>query len=300
MRADADVSERRPSPRRPWQQHRPIVGTTQRNHVNPLLDPSARLVVGHRGASADAPENTITAFELALRQGAEALELDLHVSADDIPVVIHDPTLDRTTDRTGPVASIPLSQLREADAGARFVPRGGAAGAWRDRGVRIPTLDEVLDAFPEVPLILEIKTPRASPAVRRCLLNHGDTERCVIGSYSSQVLAPFREQPFHTGASRTELLRLLAFICVGRAPRRMSYDALFVPYRYGRVDVPVRAYARIAGTLRRPVHVWTVDDPVLACRYWNEGAAAILTNRPGLLRSARDATFAPAVPSARP
>ena len=83
--------------------------------MNPLLDPDARLVIAHRGSSAEAPENTLLAFEAAVRRGADAVELDVRLTADGAPVVIHDATLDRTTDRSGPVAALTLAELRAVD-----------------------------------------------------------------------------------------------------------------------------------------------------------------------------------------
>src|ERR687883_338619 len=140
----------------------------RRTHLRPslicmhvLLDPNAHPVVAHRGASARAPENTLRAFKLALEEGADALELDVHATTDGIAVVVHDPTLDRTTDATGTVSKLPLERVRAADAGARFSPDGGRTFPWRGRGLRIPTLDEVLVAFPTTPLIIEIKAASA-------------------------------------------------------------------------------------------------------------------------------------------
>ena len=125
-----------------------------------LLDPAARPVIGHRGAAALAPENTIISFERAVADGADAIEFDVHVSADGHVVVIHDPTLDRTTDGTGAVAELTLERIRAADAGARFT-RDGMEHPYRGRGVRVPTLTEVLDRFPALPMLIEIKTVRA-------------------------------------------------------------------------------------------------------------------------------------------
>ena len=212
------------------------------------------------------------------------MELDIHLSADQVPVVLHDPSLDRTTDATGRVAALTLDRIREADAGARWRQQ---QREWRGTTVRIPTLDEVLESFPGMPLILEIKTARASAAVRERLLKHRAAGRCVIGSSSSAALAPFRQHPFRTGASRGELLRLLAALFMGRAPSRAPFDVLFVPCRYAAMEIPVRRFVDAGRPLRRPVHVWTVDDVSLAQRYWGEGASAIVTNRPGVMRAAR-------------
>jgi glycerophosphoryl diester phosphodiesterase len=101
--------------------------------------PVPPFIIAHRGASADAPENTLAAFELALEQGADGIELDIHLSADDHPVVIHDFTLERTTDGAGPVNAHRVRQLKRLD-----------AGGWYDRrfsGQRVQTLQEILERF---------------------------------------------------------------------------------------------------------------------------------------------------------
>ncbi|MCI0545666.1 MAG: glycerophosphodiester phosphodiesterase, partial [Candidatus Rokubacteria bacterium] len=97
------------------------------------------LVIAHRGASEEAPENTIAAFELALALGADGLEVDVHLSKDDQPVVIHDFTLERTTDGAGPVRALTARELKRLDA-------GGWMGT-RFRGQRIQNLHEVLERF---------------------------------------------------------------------------------------------------------------------------------------------------------
>src|SRR5881296_638063 len=104
---------------------------------NPLLDLSARPVIAHRGASGSAPENTLATFELAVRQGADAFELDVRLTADGVPVVLHDPTLERTTDHRGPLAALRVADLTDIDAGARFTLDRGRTFPFRAAGVRI-------------------------------------------------------------------------------------------------------------------------------------------------------------------
>ncbi len=124
------------------------------------------LVVGHRGSAAHAPENTMRSFELGVAQGADAIELDLHVSADGALIVIHDDTLDRTTDRTGSIVERTVVEIREADAGAEFAAPDRSF-PFRGTGLRVPTFDEVLAWLPDgVGLVVEIKARAAvGPAV---------------------------------------------------------------------------------------------------------------------------------------
>ena len=126
------------------------------------------LLIAHRGASALAPENTMAAFRLAVEAGADLVELDVRLSADGHPVVIHDAYLSRTTDGLGPVARTPLAALQRLDAGSWFAPRFA--------GERIPTLDEVLrwaqSCTPPIPLMVELKGGRRA-------LKRGLAEACA-------------------------------------------------------------------------------------------------------------------------
>jgi glycerophosphoryl diester phosphodiesterase len=119
------------------------------------------LVVAHRGANAYRPENTMPAYALAVEQGVDAIELDVHLTADGQLAVIHDETLDRTTDRTARVASLTMDEIREADAGAGFTAPDGSH-PYAGTGLRVPTLPEVLDWLPDgVGLVVEIKAREA-------------------------------------------------------------------------------------------------------------------------------------------
>ena len=127
------------------------------------------LVVAHRGASTQAPENTMEAYRLGVEAGADAIELDVHLSRDGQLAVIHDDTLDRTTEGTGSVADLTMADLRRLDAGARFADASGGT-PFAGKGLTIPTLPEVLDWLPDgVGLVVEIKARAAVPAVVEAL-----------------------------------------------------------------------------------------------------------------------------------
>jgi glycerophosphoryl diester phosphodiesterase len=254
--------------------------------VNPLLDPARRLVIGHRGAAGEAPENTIPGFELALARGADALELDVRVTGDGVPVVLHDPTLDRTTDRSGPVAAVPLADLGQADAGHRFTP-DGRTFPWQGRAIGIPTLDDVLAAVPDAPLLVELKTPAAGPAVRQLLEERGAAGRCVVAAFQSAALAPFPRPAFRRGATRADTARLWLAALAGLPLRSGSYDLLAVPERWHGLPVATRRLVRVARAAGYPVHVWTVNDGRTARRLWSWGVSGIVTDYPGRLVTER-------------
>ena len=130
------------------------------------------LVVAHRGASVQAPENTMEAFRLGVEAGADAIELDVHLTQDKQLAVIHDDTIDRTTDGTGSVDGFSMDGLRRFDAGARFTDAAGGT-PFAGKGLRIPTLPEVLEWLPDgVGLVVEIKTRGAVAGTVEALREH--------------------------------------------------------------------------------------------------------------------------------
>jgi glycerophosphoryl diester phosphodiesterase len=255
---------------------------------NPLLDLSARPVIAHRGASGAAPENTLAAFELAVRQGADAFELDVRLTGDGVPVVLHDPTLERTTDRAGPLAALRLADLRDIDAGARFTLDGGRTFPFRAADVRIPTLAEVLRGFPEMPVLLEIKEAAAQGAVGQVLIEEKAVERCVIASEQHAALQLFREPPFAVAASAAEIGALYRAVLFRRVPISLPYRLLSVPVRHCGLPVPTRAFVAAARGLGCPVHVWTVNDAATALTLWGRGVAGMVTNFPELILRTRE------------
>ena len=127
------------------------------------------IVVAHRGASAQVPENTMQAYRRAVEVGADAIELDVHLTSDGELAVIHDDTVDRTTDGTGPVAGFTMKALRKLDAGHHFTDAAGEF-PFRGRRLRIPTLGEVLAWLPDgIGLVVEIKARQAVDAVVEAL-----------------------------------------------------------------------------------------------------------------------------------
>ena len=153
------------------------------------------LVVAHRGASAVAPENTMEAFRLAAEAGADAIELDVHLTSDGELAVIHDPTLDRTTDRTTTVATAAMADIREADAGWAF-PGPESDYPFRGTGLTVPTLPEVLAWLPAgVGLAVEIKADAAADAVVAALTGSPvrDAGRVTAMSFVEAAIERVRE-----------------------------------------------------------------------------------------------------------
>ena len=248
--------------------------------MNPLLDPAAKLVIAHRGNSAFWPENTLASFEHGMALGADALEFDVHVSRDGHAVVIHDPTLERTTNGSGRIDACALAALQRLDAGYHFTRDAGRTFPFRGRGITIPTLEQALATFPGVPIILEIKTRQASAAVKRVLTAAGAIGRVLVAAFDDAAIAPFRGAGFTYSASRRELVKLYARALLPGMPARLPYMALAIPPSFWGIPIPVQRFARMARHSGLATHVWTVDDPARAREYLAGAVNGIITNDP--------------------
>lgn len=252
-----------------------------------LLDPDARPVIGHRGAAAHAPENTLESFRLARELGAEALELDVHLTANGHVVVMHDPAVDRTTDGRGAIGALTLAQLQALDAGARWTRDAGRSHPWAGRGVRIPTLDALLEELPDVPLMIDAKSAPVAAPLARVLARHGAQRRALVGSFHARNLAPFRGAEWRRLATRDQGIALLVRALARWPSARVEYDALAIPPVLGGVPLPMRLLASAAHHHRRALHVWTVNDVAEAHALWRAGANGLVGDDPAMLLAAR-------------
>ena len=246
-----------------------------------LLDPSARLAIAHRGGRAHAPENTLAAFERAVALRPDAIEFDVRMSADGVAMVIHDPTVDRTTSGTGAVSSMSCAQLQQLDAG-HHIP------AFRGHGVIIPTLESALEMTSHLPLIIEVKELGAVAETKRLLARFGLEKRAVVGSVHADVMAHFYGGPYATCAALRDAASLLPAILTRRRGPRPPFDVLSITPWYDGFPIPVVALAHAAARMGVPTHVWTVNDPRQAERYWRAGITGVLSDDVPMLMRARD------------
>ncbi|HKN67275.1 MAG TPA: glycerophosphodiester phosphodiesterase family protein [Gemmatimonadaceae bacterium] len=254
---------------------------------NALTTLDGRFVIGHRGNARLAPENTLESFRQAAALGVDAIELDVRLTRDGVPVVIHDPTLGRTTDRGDAVADISLARLRRADAGAMFTPDAGASFPYRGRGLTIPTLRDVLDVTHGIPLLIEVKVPGAGPAIVDELRQANASGRVVAASMQSDAVLPLREARIATGATAMDVLALWSRLIGGHPTQSLPYAALCIPRVYVALPLPVRGLARMAKEALVTTHVWTVDEPHVAQKLWRSGVQGIVTNDPATMLRAR-------------
>jgi glycerophosphoryl diester phosphodiesterase len=245
----------------------------------------------HRGASARAPENTLEAFRLAVEAGAGGLELDVRMTRDGEVVVIHDATVDRVTDGSGAVAGMTLDEVRRFDAGYSFSPDGGRTFPYRGRGVRIPTLAEVYEEFPDAYVNADIKEaqPEAEEAVLSVIKDAAAEGRTLVASTDHAVLRRFRKVSgghISTGASRREIA---AFYVLSRlhleALVSPAYEALQVPVEHRGIKLVTPRFVRAAHSRGVRVDVWTINDVAEMNQLLDLGVDVIMTDRPEVLES---------------
>ncbi|MFC0211764.1 glycerophosphodiester phosphodiesterase [Paenibacillus chartarius] len=233
------------------------------------------LIIAHRGAAAEAPENTMAAFRKAIEQGCDAIELDVHLTADGQVVVFHDETLERTTNRSGPVGSLTWDELRQADAGAWF---------GRDfAGERVPLLSEVLELMPAaVGLNLELKLSyggRMVAPVARLLREYGRAETTVISSYDHKLLYRMKQEAPEVLISLVYDGRLLNPL---RLADDFGHDVFSFSLHHRMVEEDDVAPLRAAG---KPVIVWTANREEDIRRLAACGVSGIITDVPGAARA---------------
>jgi len=238
------------------------------------FEPKDRVqIVGHRGAMAHAPENTMAGFELALSLGADILELDIQMSKEGELVVIHDATVDRTTDGSGYVCQLTVEELKRLDAGAKFSPSYA--------GERVPTLDEVLTwARDRALLAIEIKSsPLFCPDIERRLVvslrRHRMAEQVVVISFDHIAVKRVKELD---GQIATGILYGCHLADPIHAARAALADAVHPNHEYLTAEEVLRIQQ--AGLMVSP---WVIDDPAIMERFIAMGVDAIGTNRPDRL-----------------
>lgn len=251
-----------------------------------------RLVFAHRGGAGLAPENTLAAFERGAASGADGFECDVHLSRDGVPVVIHDRTLDRTTDATGQVGTRTADELARVDAGFHFAADG--RHPFRGQDVGVPRLETVLRRFPDLRVIIEMKQP--DPALARAVIGvvraTDAVPRVCVGSFHRQGLEVVRREApeIATSASEREARwTLYRSWCRWPGTSRRPYCAFQVPERAGRLHVVTPSFLQQAHGDGARVDVWVVDKPSDIVRLFEWGVDGVISDRPDVAVHTRDA-----------
>jgi glycerophosphoryl diester phosphodiesterase len=247
--------------------------------------PSKPVVMAHQGGAGLWPSNTLYAFERAAAMQVDALEMDIHSTADGVIVVRHDATVDSTTDGSGAIHGYTLAELKKLDAGYTWTPDGGRSFPYRGAGITIPTLEEVMQTFPGMRLNIDIK--QAVPSIVEpfvgLLEKYDLVRRVIVGSFHDAVLGQFRRLcPQAATAAGVSETRNFFFACrLGLARlARLQAAAFQVPEWSGRLHVVTPAFVRAAHARGLQVHVWTVDAEPDIRRLLDWGVDGIITDYP--------------------
>lgn len=258
----------------------------------------------HQGGAREGPSSTLCAMRRAIEHGAHAIELDVHATADRHLVVCHDATVDRTTNGSGRITDLTLDQVQALDNAYWWVPgrvvdheADEDAYILRNRApddpeLRIPSLAEVLSAFPGTILNLDIK--ETAPAVEpyeellaQLLRRFGRTDDVIVASFSDAATAAFSAvAPEVSTAAGTEATAAFYFaMAEGAPPPPTRHHALQVPPAFAGVPVVDERFVSGAHRHGLAVHVWTIDEPEEMERLLEVGVDGIMTDRPSVLNA---------------
>lgn len=250
-------------------------------------DHGRALVIAHRGGSGLWPENTLYAFSRAVTMGVDVLETDMRSTADGALVLIHDSTVNRTTNGKGPVVSYTLPELQALDAGYHW-SSNGQTFPFRGRGLTVPTLEEVFSAFPDMRMNIDIKQTEPSIVAPFCkMIRHFNmVNKVMVASFRQKNLREFRRQcpEVATSASRPEALLFFA-LHLAQLGAVLSLDAhaLQVPEIYAGLHLLTPRFIDAAHMRNLKVHAWTVNEASDMQRLLNLELDGIVTDYPDKL-----------------
>lgn len=255
-------------------------------------DPPPR-IAGHRGAAGTMPENTLESFRCALEEGATFIEMDVHATRDGELVIIHDDTVERTSDGAGAVREMGLAELKRLDAGFRFTAADGAGHPFRGRGIQVPTLREFFSDFPQAKATLEIKELPV-PAIETLfdlVEEFGKTRQVLVAAEDDAMMNAARTVirnrglPVATGFSIGEIRALMTALWSGQGPpKEVPGQALQIPRLYQGTALVTPASVATAHALGVEVHVWTINDVDEMKELLALGVDGIITDYPARLR----------------
>jgi len=254
--------------------------------VHPFLVESGPIAFAHRGGGGEAPENTLAAFEIAVRLGYRYLETDVHLTRDGVLVAFHDERLDRVTDRTGAIAELGIAEVEAADAGHTFSPDGGRTFPFRGCGIRVPRLQEILSRWPDARVNIDPKSDASVGPLAALLDRVGAWERVCIGSFSDRRLRRIRA--LGRGRACTSMgpgaVALARLTTASGVMRRLGADCIQVPISRGPIPIVTARFIAAAHRAGLPIHVWTINEETTINQLLDLEVDGIMTDRLRLLR----------------
>ncbi|MFP8881658.1 MAG: glycerophosphodiester phosphodiesterase [Myxococcota bacterium] len=258
--------------------------------IHPFFDLPRPVSIGHRGCAGEAPENTTASFERALEQGAAILESDVHLTRDGVPVLIHDPLVDRVTEQTGSVSKFDFARLQSLDAAYRFSRNDGQSFPFRGAQIRIPSVDQAFARFPNARFNLELKSsePGLVDAVVALIVRLGREDLTLLTAGDAPIMTELRtaldklDKPIAQGASTGDVLDFIRSATDGTPPRPGPM-ALQIPANFAGRPLVTRELVQHAHAHAVHVHAWTINDPVEMAELLELGVDGIISDFPARL-----------------
>lgn len=256
--------------------------------MHPYLQNDGPMVIAHRGSSGTAPENTMLAFQQAVALGVDALEMDIHATADGVLIAAHDERLERVSDGRGFIKDQTLDELMQLDAGYHWTPDGGKTYPFRGQGHTLPRLETIFEAFPGMRLNIDIKhhDPAVVAAFAALIERHAAAERVMVGSFDTPTVRLFRRLCPDAGraGSYGEVVRFYVMQRLGLTALYWgSADAFQIPELSGNRRVVTRDFVRAMRRRGVLLHVWTVNEIDDMRRLLEWGVDGIITDHPARL-----------------
>ena len=254
----------------------------------PFFDQADTMVIAHQGGEELRPSNTMAAFQHTVDLGVDVLEMDVHGAKDGVLILMHDDTVDRTTDGAGAIKEMTLAEIKQLDAGYYWSADDGQTYPYRGQGIGVPTLEELFVAFPNRRMNIEIKQrePSIVESFCRLLTEYGMSDKVLVASFHPETMTEFRQNCPGVATSMTESeIRLFFGLNLAFLGRLFDPpgEAFQVPEYSGDTHVVTERFVRGAQRRHIVVHVWTVNDPVDMQRFIDMGVDGIITDRPDLL-----------------
>jgi glycerophosphoryl diester phosphodiesterase len=251
------------------------------------LDPDrwrSPVAIAHRGSRVLWPENTEISFRGAYDLGYRHFETDIHITADEVLVCCHDPTVDRTTNASGRVEQMTADQIQSLDAGYRHATTAGYT--YRDDGVSVPTLEWLLTTFPDVSVVVDMKSDGLARPLADLIEDLEAHHRLIVGSFSEIRLAEFRAATAGRVATSVGPAQARKWLVSSRVGRGVGGEAsvLQLPVRSRGLRVVDEKLVRAAHRSGLQVHVWTVNRRSEMERLLDMGVDGVITDRVDLAR----------------
>jgi len=246
------------------------------------------LVIAHQGGDGLWPGDTLFAYQNAVELGVDVLEMDIHITKDGALVLMHDETVDRTTDGTGEIESMTLAELKQLDAGYDWTPDEGKTFPFRGQGITVTALEEVFQAFPDMHMTIEIKKSNATMVKPFCELirRYKMQDKVLAASFYDDKLKEFRAEcpEVATSSAKQETTQFVlmskAFLAGFYSP---EFLALQVPEKSGGITVMTESFVKASHSRGLAVEVWTINDIEIMQKLIGWGVDGIITDRPDLM-----------------